>query len=162
MPGDNTKSLSGLYVHIPFCRSKCDYCSFYSIREDSSPYVVDAYITRLIEELESFRKNFGTVSFDTLYAGGGTPSILSVSSMSRLLDSARSLFSIAEGAEITVEMNPDDLSRDKLYGFRDAGATRIQIICSFFCFTGNPKTMGGWPWLIKGAKGRDLAAGVKE
>lgn len=124
---DKTKSLPGLYVHMPFCRSKCDYCSFYSIREDASPWGVDAYIARLIEELESFRKSFGAVEFDTVYIGGGTPSILSVSNMRRLLDASRSLFAVADGAEVTIEMNPDDLVHEKLYGFRDAGVTRIVL-----------------------------------
>lgn len=124
---DKIKNPSGLYIHIPFCRSKCDYCSFYSMREDASPWSIDSYIERLIEELESFRKSFGSVEFDTVYVGGGTPSILSVNSMCRLLGTTRSLFNIAEGAEVTIEMNPDDLVREKLYGFRDAGVTRIVL-----------------------------------
>ncbi len=127
MCSGNIKSLPGLYIHVPFCRSKCDYCSFYSIREDTSPYDIDAFVTRLTRELESFRKSFGAVVFDTLYIGGGTPSILSVEMMRRLLDAAGTMFSIADDAEVTVEMNPDDISRGKLFGFRDAGITRIVL-----------------------------------
>lgn len=124
---DKIKSPAGLYLHIPFCRSKCDYCSFYSVREDASPFGIDAYLMRLIEELESYRRSFGAVDFDTVYVGGGTPSILSAGNMRRLLDPVRSLFAVAKGAEVTIEMNPDDLSQEKLTGFRDSGVTRIVL-----------------------------------
>lgn len=120
-------SPSGLYVHIPFCRSKCDYCSFYSVREADSAYSTGRYVQRLIAELESFRHDFGAVELDTVYAGGGTPSILSTADMSLLLEAVSSLFTVADGAEVTVEMNPDDLLRDKLEGFMAAGVNRIVL-----------------------------------
>ena len=124
---NDSGSPGGLYLHIPFCRNKCDYCSFYSVSSMPGSPEIDLYITRLIQELEEYKKSFGPVVFDTLYIGGGTPSMLSVAQMDRIIEAAGSLFAIMGGAEVTIEMNPDDLLSEKLYGFRDAGVTRIVL-----------------------------------
>lgn len=119
--------LPGLYIHIPFCRAKCDYCSFYSLPVEENSPIVDQYLKRLIEELRTISAEYGRVSFDTVYFGGGTPSIISLKRFRELLDEVRALFCVVKDAEITVEMNPDDIPGDKIPGWIAAGVNRIVL-----------------------------------
>jgi oxygen-independent coproporphyrinogen-3 oxidase len=119
----------GIYIHVPFCRKKCDYCGFYSIpvfeyRPDTG--VPGAFITRCINEFEE-RLSGRDVSADSVYLGGGTPSLLTVEQAGRLLMSLKRRVRIDANPEITVEMNPEDVSREKLEGYRDAGVNRIVL-----------------------------------
>ncbi len=116
------KSL-GLYIHIPFCRSKCVYCDFcsYSGREADMSRYVDA----LIGEMERRPANGYTAR--TVYLGGGTPSLLGERELSRLLSSVRRHYRVAEDAEITCEVNPGTADYDKFSLLKSLGVNRVSL-----------------------------------
>lgn len=115
--------MAGLYLHIPFCKQACHYCDFhFSTGSRHVTEVVDA----LTKELE-LRKGFLTSPLETIYFGGGTPSLLSADQVSLLLNQATRIFSVSPDAEITLEANPDDLTPEKLKAFRAAGINRLSI-----------------------------------
>ncbi|MGE5856791.1 MAG: radical SAM protein, partial [Syntrophaceae bacterium] len=101
---EKQNAVAGLYIHVPFCRSKCAYCDFYSITDRSR---VEGYLHALSREMEQTRE-FAPL-FDTVYVGGGTPSCLDTRQLAGLLHRVRKAFPIAPGAEITVEVNPGDV-----------------------------------------------------
>ena len=110
----------GLYLHIPYCFSKCRYCDFYSHPGERG--VPDAYVEALVQELDRFAPE-RPLQPDTLYFGGGTPSLLRPEQAKRLIDAARPL----PGAEITLEANPETVTEQSLAGFREAGVNRISF-----------------------------------
>jgi oxygen-independent coproporphyrinogen-3 oxidase len=112
----------GLYVHIPFCRSKCAYCDFYSITDRS---LIPAFRSALRREMDLYRG--WTASFDTLYIGGGTPSVLPEKDLEGLIVDIRAAFTIAASAEITIEANPADITESLLASFRRSGVNRLNI-----------------------------------
>jgi oxygen-independent coproporphyrinogen-3 oxidase len=117
--------IPGLYIHIPFCLSKCRYCGFYSSTDVSS---VRSFLVALGREAAIYRE-LSTFSgtFDTLYIGGGTPSVLSFGQIEGIIASVRRAFSISEDAEITIEANPGDITGEMLCALRGAGANRLSI-----------------------------------
>lgn len=118
------KDLS-IYLHIPFCVRKCKYCDFLSYAAEKPER--EAYVELLIMEIEKqslFYKDFQVVS---IFVGGGTPSILEGKLMERLLNTVKSRFNITENPEITVEVNPDTVTRDKLAAYLHAGVNRLSI-----------------------------------
>lgn len=115
-------SLPGLYLHIPFCQSKCAYCTFYSTTDLS---LVPLWLEALKKEIDFYQGHFQP--FDSLYLGGGTPSRLSDRELTFLLDLIRSRFVFETGSEITIEANPDDLTLKKIKRFRDSGINRISL-----------------------------------
>ena len=104
----------GLYLHIPYCFSKCRYCDFYSHPGERG--VPEAYVDALLRELSRFAPE-APLQPDTLYFGGGTPSLLRPEQAKRLIDAARPM----PGAEITLEANPETVTEESLAGFREAG-----------------------------------------
>lgn len=111
---------NGLYIHIPFCRSKCPYCDFFSVKYDET--LAEKYADRLIDEMKKY-----SGSFDTIYFGGGTPSIINADLIGRIINAAKAQFNISSGCEITVECNPSkNLERDfeKYVSF---GVNRISL-----------------------------------
>lgn len=115
-------SFPGLYIHIPFCRTKCGYCNFYSeTRLDRVPAFIDA----LLREMEMYRDLLP--AFDTIYLGGGTPSILSSKQVVSILSHTRNCFEILPDAEVTIEVNPGDISPDFLADLRVSGVNRLNI-----------------------------------
>ena len=112
---------SGLYIHIPFCLKKCAYCAFYSSTDLGK---IDGFVSALLKEIELYR-GFG--SFDTVYFGGGTPSLLKIPQFQRIIERVRNTFSIAEDAEWTIETNPGDLSISYGVALRQSGFNRINI-----------------------------------
>ena len=112
----------GLYVHIPFCLSKCPYCGFYSLTDTSQ---VDDWLAALRLETDHY-KNW-TEPFDTLYIGGGTPSVLSCGQIEQLLAHLHDAFAFSPDAEITIEANPADITVELLQVFCQAGINRISI-----------------------------------
>ena len=118
--GDN--ELPGLYVHVPFCRSKCAYCDFYSI---PSPDLIPAYLEAVVREAAHYAERFD--AFDTLYFGGGTPSLLSVDQLRKLLDRLREHAAFSDEFEKTLEANPDDLTPDYLIALRELGFNRLSL-----------------------------------
>ena len=107
----------GLYIHIPFCRKKCNYCDFYSI--GGATGVSTEYIYALKREIGKH----SPFTCKTVYFGGGTPSLLTAEQVSEILSS----LDIAPDAEITLEANPDTLTFEKLAGFKQAGINRFSI-----------------------------------
>lgn len=112
---------NGLYIHIPFCVSKCPYCDFYSVKYEKE--LAESYADRLITEM----KKYAGAEFDTVYFGGGTPSALEPELIEKILINARKHFKIDENSEITIECNPSkNLKRDfKIYA--RAGINRISL-----------------------------------
>lgn len=123
---NNIQNKNGIYIHIPFCRSKCDYCSFYSIPVNDGN-IVEHYLDALLHEIEYISSIHGKAGADTVYFGGGTPSILNPSQVDTILSCIKKNFNISAEPEITIEMNPDDLVIEKLDGFTDAGVNRIVL-----------------------------------
>jgi oxygen-independent coproporphyrinogen III oxidase len=113
---------AGLYIHIPFCLSKCGYCSFYSIK---SVNLIPEYITALREEIRHYRKTFS--SFDTIYIGGGTPSLLSIGQLETIFKAINKSYKIDSHAEITMEVNPGDVSLEYFQSLRSLGINRLNI-----------------------------------
>lgn len=113
----------GIYLHIPFCKSKCDYCDFYSLtgKED----LFEKYTQSLIASLEKWGNKLGR-SADTLYFGGGTPSLLSPEQIGRIIKTARDNFSLTD-AEITLECNPSTIYDGFFEGVAESGVNRISL-----------------------------------
>jgi oxygen-independent coproporphyrinogen-3 oxidase len=118
----NSDKVSGLYIHIPFCLSKCPYCDFYS---STSLAAVPEFLQALYKETERYNKRFNP--FDTVYIGGGTPSLLSSQQLKNLLMKAKENFNLLSNTEITIETNPVDLNRSLLESMLESGVNRINI-----------------------------------
>ncbi len=112
---------AGLYIHVPFCLKKCDYCGFYSI---TSLDLMDDFVEALLKEMALYR-SFGP--FDTVYFGGGTPSLLNPPQIDRIIRGIHDSFSISEHAEWTIEANPGDLYESFCRALRGMGFNRINI-----------------------------------
>lgn len=114
----------GIYVHIPFCRSKCFYCGFYSV---VSLQWKEAYIAALCREME-WRKNYLPGSgMESLYLGGGTPSLLDKDELEIIVHKIHETWVLNSDAECSIEMNPEDVSTDKLKVLKELGFNRITI-----------------------------------
>ncbi len=113
---------AGLYVHIPFCVRKCPYCDFFSICETG---LEAAYVNALQQEMEL--RSTTALSFDSLYIGGGTPSVLDASAIDRVIQAAYQNYAIRTDAEITIEVNPGTVTPQKLRDYRKSGINRINI-----------------------------------
>lgn len=120
----------GLYIHIPFCKAKCPYCDFYSVvfSEDKKNKYVDA-ICRNIKAYSLENKN----KVDTIYFGGGTPSLLSAKDIDKILSCAEKFFSFSDFPEITMECNPESTSKEKITGYKSAGINRLSIGVQSLC-----------------------------
>ena len=116
----------GLYVHIPFCLKKCGYCDFCSF-SDLDENTRRAYLKRLREEIFRYRRSEEKIPVDTVFFGGGTPSLLTASEFSEICSAMRESFEILSGAEFTVEANPKTLTEEKLSSFLSEGVNRISI-----------------------------------
>ncbi|NPU85743.1 MAG: radical SAM family heme chaperone HemW [Syntrophaceae bacterium] len=114
---------AGLYIHVPFCRSKCAYCSFYSLPEAERE--IPRFLEALRREMAFHRRTFR--SFDTVYFGGGTPSLLTPEQVGRTIEDVRHSFRIAPDAEITIEMNPADWTAADLRKLHEIGVNRLNI-----------------------------------
>ncbi len=117
-----SNELPGLYIHVPFCLSKCRYCSFYSV---SSPELIPEFVKNVVREISFYKAAFH--SFDTIYLGGGTPSLLCLEQIDEILDTVRQSFEVDGKAEITIEVNPGDISHEYLKALRAAGINRLNI-----------------------------------
>lgn len=115
----------GIYVHIPFCVKKCDYCDFLSFSSDES--VIRQYIDAVIKEIKAEEFLEKTTEVDTIFFGGGTPSLIKSEYICEVLQALRDSFSIQEGAEITIEANPGTLDGDKLAVYREIGINRVSM-----------------------------------
>ncbi|PTX22523.1 oxygen-independent coproporphyrinogen-3 oxidase [Pontibacter mucosus] len=116
--------MSGIYLHIPFCKQACHYCDFHF---STSMGHKEATIQAIARELELRRNYLQGQEVKTIYFGGGTPSLLTQAELQLLLETIKGLFIVSEDAEITLEANPDDLKPEKLQELRAAGINRLSI-----------------------------------
>lgn len=117
--------MPGLYFHIPFCRRKCPYCDFFST--PATEFLLETYPDLLIRHLAWASEHGWSESFDTIYFGGGTPSLLSPQAISEILQAVDQHFSIDSKAEISLEANPGTVSLESLKGYRSAGVNRLSL-----------------------------------
>lgn len=118
---------AGVYIHIPFCRSRCSYCDFATdiYRSDEA---AERYVRALTSEIAAFGlPEGGTPNIDTVYFGGGTPSLLRPKLIGRILDAVGRFFNIEPNAEITMEMNPATVTAETLEGYRSLGVNRASF-----------------------------------
>jgi oxygen-independent coproporphyrinogen III oxidase len=117
----------GAYLHIPFCTKRCGYCSFNTAPD--SPGAVERFLPALLGEMDLVGRApwAGAVDLRSVFLGGGTPSLLPAEAMTQIFERLRTRFGIAAGAEVTVECNPESVSRERLEGYRRAGVTRISL-----------------------------------
>ena len=116
--------MAGIYVHVPFCKSRCVYCGFYSTTALAS---IPRYVDRVIEELQSRSCYLQGAPVDTIYFGGGTPSVLNVKDLGRILDAIYNIYNVRARAEVTVEGNPDDMQKGRLLAMRAMGVNRLSM-----------------------------------
>ncbi len=116
--------MSGIYIHIPFCKHKCNYCNFYSL---ASTRYMDQVTHALLSELQQRKNYLQDEPVETIYFGGGTPSILKVSDIENIISTVFKSYNVTADAEITLEANPDDLTREKLLALKNSGINRLSI-----------------------------------
>ncbi len=122
--------MSGIYIHIPFCKQACYYCDFHF---STSLKKKDELISCLIKEIELRKDELNNATIETIYFGGGTPSLLSKTEIENIIDAIYQQHSVIEQPEITLEANPDDLSEEKIKEFSNSRINRLSIgIQSFF------------------------------
>lgn len=122
--------MSGIYIHIPFCKQACYYCDFHF---STSLKKKDQLISALAKELRLRKDEFKNITVETIYFGGGTPSLLSIEELQFLIDTVHKNYSVATSPEITLEANPDDLSEEKIIELSQSPINRLSIgIQSFF------------------------------
>jgi oxygen-independent coproporphyrinogen III oxidase len=122
--------MAGIYIHIPFCKQACHYCNFHF---STSLRYKDDVVKAIVEEI-NIRKNYlqGEI-VKTIYFGGGTPSLLSFSDLNQIMHKINSDFQVIQDAEITLEINPDDITEEKLMQWKVSGINRLSIgVQSFF------------------------------
>jgi len=123
---------SGVYLHIPFCRSRCSYCDF-ATEVFKSGEAVEHYVSALVKEIERFENDCdfadarASAWIDTIYFGGGTPSLLSPTQLEKILDSIRKKFSVDANSEITMEMNPATVTPETLREYKNLGVNRASF-----------------------------------
>ncbi len=113
--------MTGLYIHVPFCRSKCRYCDFYSVRPEDG--AAELYISAVLKAAEPYRDE----KIDTVYFGGGNPPLLGAKNLCRLLDGLCKIFQLEADGEITLEANPEDVAPEAAKALYDGGFNRISI-----------------------------------
>ena len=114
-----------LYLHIPFCVKKCAYCDFLSF--PSGQEIQRQYAKRLMEDIDCMGKEYGDIPVDTIFIGGGTPSVPESRLIVDLMEHVNRAFQISDGAEISMEANPGTVTREKLKEYRRAGINRISF-----------------------------------
>ena len=120
------KKKIGIYIHIPFCVKKCLYCDFASFPLDETGKM-DAYIQALLREMEEYKELLKEYEADTVFIGGGTPSLLTGEEMMEILCKLRSVVNISGKAEISMEMNPGTIQKERLLAYRKAGINRVSV-----------------------------------
>ena len=116
--------MAGVYIHIPFCKKLCFYCDFYHV---ITPENNSSYINALLSEISLRREYLGNEAVSTIYIGGGTPSVFSVKELETILNELHKLLRVEQDCEITIELNPDDVSPAYLAGLRNNGINRISL-----------------------------------
>jgi oxygen-independent coproporphyrinogen-3 oxidase len=113
----------GIYIHVPFCIKKCGYCDFYSVKWDEESE--NSYIRSAIDEIKGYRELEDYI-VDTIFIGGGTPSVIMPQNIEKLIAAVKDTFTVAQNAEISMEANPNSLSQNlKIY--KETGINRLSI-----------------------------------
>jgi len=116
--------LAGIYVHIPFCRQKCHYCNFhFAVSKRGKSSLIDA----ILSEIDLSKDYLNDEKIQSLYFGGGTPSILEMAELDRIFEKIHAVYDIVPDAEITLEANPDDIRRDYLQHLKSLGINRLSL-----------------------------------
>ena len=116
---------AGIYIHIPFCRSRCSYCDFATGMYSAA--MAERYVLSLVNEIKSWREVDPPEPVDTIYFGGGTPSLLLPAQLETLLTAVHQRFSVSADAEVTIEINPGSATPETLAEFRDLGINRASF-----------------------------------
>ncbi len=116
--------MAGIYIHIPFCKTKCHYCDFYKSTDFSGK--ID-FLSALKKEIDQRKNELKGHKIETIYLGGGTPSVLKASELKKIIEHLKAQFDVSTDAETTLEANPDDLTYDFLLELRKTGFNRISI-----------------------------------
>jgi oxygen-independent coproporphyrinogen-3 oxidase len=116
--------MAGIYIHIPFCKKLCHYCDFYHViySGENAPY-----LEALLKETEQRREYTGNEPISTIYFGGGTPSVFHAEDFKKILDHLHGNFLIEPGSEITIEINPDDVTSDFMKDLKNTGINRLSL-----------------------------------
>ena len=117
--------MAGLYIHIPFCESKCIYCDFYSMANNN--HLIDKYIDALLVEAVLRKNELNSETITTVYLGGGTPSLLSITQLSKLVNGLKKVFDFSDLEEFTIEVNPDDVTADYIQQAKSLGINRVSM-----------------------------------
>ena len=128
MFGKKKRKPLGLYIHVPFCKSKCDYCDFCSLVPNNKG-IVEHYADALILQMEDWSSRCRNYSIDSIYIGGGTPTYLDIRRISRIIDAIYANFKVEKFAEFTVECNPATADLEYFRKLRRAGVNRLSIGC---------------------------------
>jgi len=114
----------GLYIHIPFCARKCNYCDFYSLPHSKEQ---EEYIDALCRHIKNDSELYKECEFDTVYIGGGTPSVLSPVSLGKVVSTVKECLILTQGGEFTIEVNPCSVTREKFDAYRFFGINRLSM-----------------------------------
>ena len=114
-----------LYIHIPFCQTKCPYCDFNTY--SGIEHLIPNYVNALNEEINNWSKILQNTTIKTIFFGGGTPSYLQTQYISSTLETIRSRFNVKSNAEVTMECNPNDITEEKLKQLPELGINRLSI-----------------------------------
>ncbi len=117
--------MAGIYVHIPFCKSKCRYCDFASFPDKIC--FAESYMACVYREMSMRSAELKNYTFDTLYIGGGTPSVVDENYIAMLVAAAKKNFKLSENAEITIEINPGTVSAGKIETYKKCGINRFSV-----------------------------------
>ncbi len=118
-------TMSGIYVHIPFCKSKCTYCDFASYPREISK--ADIYFACLYKEIKARAESLKDYVFDTIYLGGGTPSFVDEKYIVGILRQIKNFYTLSKDCEITIEINPGTLSEEKVKAYKKVGINRFSV-----------------------------------
>ena len=116
--------MSGIYIHIPFCKSKCAYCNFFSLVSEKK---INDYVNSLKREIVSRKDYLGGEKVKTIYFGGGTPSLLPTKYIDEILKNLNNNFDLVSNPEITLEANPDTIDKEQLFELKSLGVNRISV-----------------------------------
>ncbi len=117
--------MSGIYIHVPFCKQKCTYCDFASFPKEIGK--TESYFACLYRELEGRAKQYEGKVFDTIYIGGGTPSVVDEKFIVGALKQVKKQFKLTDNPEITIELNPGTVSEQKINAYKSAGVNRFSV-----------------------------------
>lgn len=116
----------GIYIHIPFCKQKCNYCDFYSIKWNDE--AENNYINALLNEIKSYKNKLnGEYIVDSIFFGGGTPTIIKSENLLKILDGIKNIAKVDSQCEISMEANPNTLTDENLKAYKDMGINRLSI-----------------------------------